>query len=86
MVVSEELTSLLMKQESEKVGLKHSIQKSKIMVSGPIISCKQMRKQWKQWQTFFFWAPKSLHIVTAAMKLKDAYSLEQKLLPTYTVY
>ena len=48
MVVSEELTSLLMKQESEKVGLKHSIQKSKIMVSGPIISCKQMRKQWKQ--------------------------------------
>ena len=73
----EELKSLLMKvkEESEKVGLKLSIQKTKIMVSGPITSCKQMGKQC---QTLFFWAPKSLQMVTAAMKLKDAYSLEGK--------
>ena len=88
MVVSEELTSLLMKvkQEREKAGLKLNIQKTKIMVSRPIASWQIDAKQWKQWQTFFFWAPKSLHIVTAAMKLKDAYSLEEKLLPTYRVY
>ena len=67
------------KEESEKVGLKLNIQKTKIMASGPIIHGKQMGKQWKQWQTLFFWAPKSLRMVTAAMKLKDAYYLEEKL-------
>ena len=74
----EELKSFLMKVkvESEKVALKLSIQKTKIMVSGPITSWKYM---WKQCQTLFFWAPKSLQMVTAAMKLKDAYSLEGKL-------
>ena len=64
--------------ESEKVGLKLNMQKTKIMASGPITSWK-MEKQWKQCQTLFFWAPKSLQMVTAAMKLKDAYSLEEKL-------
>ena len=69
----EELKSLLIKvkEESEKVGLKLNIQKTKIMASGPC--------QWKQWLTLFFWAPKSLKMVTAAMKLKDAYSLEGEL-------
>ena len=76
----EELKSLLkMKEESEKAGLKLNIQKTKIMASGPITSGNQLGKQWKQCQTLFFWAPKSLKIVTAAMKLKDAYSLEGKL-------
>ena len=77
----EEPKSLLMKvkQESEKVGLKLNIQKTKIMASGPITSWKQMWKQWKQCQALIFWAPKSLQMVTAAMKLKDAYSLEGKL-------
>ena len=77
----EELKSLLMKVkvESEKVGLKLNIQKTKIMASGPITSWKIEGKQWKQCQTLFFWAPKSLQMVTAAMKLKDAYSLEGKL-------
>ena len=79
----EELKSLLMKmkEESEKVGLKLNVQKTKIMASGPITSRQIDRKQWKQWQTLFFWAPKSLQMVTAAMKLKDAYSLEGKLWP-----
>ena len=67
------------KEESEKVGLKLSIHKTKIMASGPITSCKWMGKQWKQWLTLFFWAPKSLQMVSAAMKLKDIYSLEGKL-------
>ena len=77
----EELKSLLMKvkKESEKVGLKLNIQKTKIMASGPITSREIDGEKWKQWQTFFFWAPKSLQMVTAAMKLKDAYSLEGKL-------
>ena len=77
----EELKSLLMKvkEESEKVGLKLNIQKIKIMASGPITSWKIDGKQWKQWQTLFFGTPKSLQMVTAAMKLKDAYSLEEKL-------
>ena len=77
----EELKSLLMKvkEESEKVGLKLNIQKTKIMTSGPITSWQIDGKQWKQCQTLIFWAPKSLQIVTAAMKLKDAYSLEGKL-------
>ena len=77
----EELKSLLMKvkAESEKVGLKLSIQKTKIMASGPITSRQMDGKQWKQWQTLFWGAPKSLQMVTAAMKLKDACSLEEKL-------
>ena len=77
----EELKSLLMKvkEESEKVGLKLTIQKTKIMASDPITSWEIDGKQWKQWQTLFFWAPKSLQMVTAAMKLKDAYSLQGKL-------
>ena len=74
--------SLLMKvkEESEKVGLKLKIQKTKIMASGPIISWEiQMGKQWKQCQTLFLGAPKSLQMVISAMKLKDTYSLEEKL-------
>ena len=67
------------KVESGKVGLKLNIQKTKIMASGPPLHGKQMGKQWKQCQTLFFGAPKSLHMVIAAMKLKDAYSLEGKL-------
>ena len=76
----EELKSLLkMKEESEKVGLKLNIQKTKIMASGPITSWKIDGEQWKQCQTLFFLAQKSLQMVTAAMKLKDTYSLEGKL-------
>ena len=77
----EELKSLLMKvkEESEKVGLKFNIQKTKIMASCPITSRETDGKQWKQCQTSFWGAPKSLQMVTAAMKLKDAYSLEGKL-------
>ena len=77
----EELKSLLMKvkEESEKVGFKLNIQKTKIMASGPIIPRQIDGKQQKQCQTLFFWAPKSLQMVTAAMKLKDSYSLEEKL-------
>ena len=76
----EELKSLLMKvtQESETVGLKLNIQKTKIMAYGPITSW-QMGKQWKEWQTLFWGAPKSLQMVTAAMKLKDICSLQEKL-------
>ena len=79
MVESEEdLKSLLVKvkEESEKVGFKLNIQKTKIMASGPITSWEI---DGKQCQTLFFWAPKSLQMVTAAMKLKDNYSLEGKL-------
>ena len=77
----EKLKSLLMKvkEESEKVGLKLNIQKTKIMASSPITSWKYTRKLWKQCQTLFFGAPKSLQMVTAAMKLKDACFLEEKL-------
>ena len=76
----EELKSLLMKvKESEKVGLKLNIQKTKIMAAGPITSWQIDGKQWKPWLTLFFWAPKSLQMVTAAMKLKDACSLEGSL-------
>ena len=70
------------KEENEKVGLKLNIQKTKIIASGPITSWEIDGEQWKQWLTLFFWAPKSLQMVTAAMKLKDAYSLEEKLWPT----
>ena len=74
----EELKSLLMKvkEDSQKAGLKLSVQKTKIMASSTITS-------WQidgQWQTLFSWAPKSLQMVTAAMKLKDACSLKEKLL------
>ena len=65
------------KEKSEKVGLKLNIQKTKIMASSPITSW-QIEKQWKQCQTLFLGAPKSLQMVIAAMKLKDAYSLEGK--------
>ena len=95
----EELKTLLMKEESKKVGLKLSIQKTKIIASSPISSvqfssvaqscptlCDPMNcstpglpVQWKQCQTLFWGAPKSLQMVTAAMKLKDAYFLEGKL-------
>ena len=76
---SKELKSLLMKvkEESEKVGLKLNIQKTKIMASGPITSWQIDGEKWKQ--RLFSWAPKSLQMVTAAMKLKDACSLEEKL-------
>ena len=83
----EELKRLLMKvKESEKAGLKLNIQKTKIMASGPITSWQIDGGKWKQWQALFSWAPKSLQMVTAAMKLKDAYSLEGKLWQIYTVY
>ena len=74
----EELKSLLVKvkEESKKVGLKLNIQKTKIMTSGPITSWQM---DGKQWLTLFLWAPKSLQMVIAAMKLKDTYSLEGKL-------
>ena len=72
----EELKSLLMKanEESEKVGLKLNIQKTKIIASSPITSWQIDGKQWKHCQILFFGAPKSLQMVIAAMKLKDAYS------------
>ena len=81
----QELKSLLMKvkEESEKVGLKLNIQKTKIMASGPITSWQIDGKTVETVADFIFWgAPKSLQMVTAAMKLKDAYSLEGKLWPT----
>ena len=73
----EELKSLLMevKEESEKVGLKLNIQKTNIMTSSPITSWQTDGETVEQCQTLFFWAPKSLQMVTTAMKLKDAYSL-----------
>ena len=75
----EKLKSVLMKvkEESKKVGLKLSIKKMKIMTCSPITSCQKMGKQWKQWETLFSWAPKSRQMVTVALKLKDACSLEE---------
>ena len=81
----EELKSLLIKvkEESEKVGLKLNIQKMKIIASGPITSWEIDGETVETVSDFiFFWAPKSLQMVTAAMKLKDTYSLEGKLWPT----
>ena len=77
----EELRSFLMKvkEESEKVGLKLSIQKTKIMASDPITSWEIDGETVETCQTLFWGAPKSLQMVTTAMKLKDAYSLEEKL-------
>ena len=76
----EELKSLLMKvkEKSENAGLKLNIQKTKIMASGPITSW-QIDGERMETETLFSWAPKSLQMVTAAIKLKDAYSLERKL-------
>ena len=82
----EELKSLLMKvkEESEKVGLKPNIQKMKIMASGPITSCEIDGETVETVSDFgfFFLAPKSLQMMTTAMKLKDTCSLEEKLWPT----
>ena len=85
----EELKSLLIKvkEESKKVRLKLNIQKTKIVASSPIISWEIDGETVKAVSDFIFWgAPKSLQMVTAAMKLKDAYSLEGKLWPTQTTY
>ena len=81
MAESEELKSFLVKvkEESEKVGLKLNIQKTNIMASGPITP---WQIDGETVETLFLWAPKSLQMVTAAMKLKDTYSLEGKLWPT----
>ena len=77
----EELKSLLMKvkEDCENIVFKLNIQKTKIMASGPITSWEIDGKQWKQYQTLFWGAPKSLQMVIAAMKLKDTYSLKGKL-------
>ena len=77
----EELKSLpiKVKEEAENVGLKFSIQKTKIMASGPIISWQIDGQTVETVADFIFWVPKSLQMVTTAMKLKDAYSLEGKL-------
>ena len=77
----EELKSLLMKvkEESEKVGLKLNVQKTKIMASGSITSWQIDGETVQTVRDFIFWAPKSLQMVTADMKLKDACSLEEKL-------
>ena len=69
------------KEESEKLGLKLNIQKTKIMASGPTTSW-EIDGETVETVSDFFWAPKSLQMVTAAMKLKDAYSLQGKLWPT----
>ena len=80
----EELKSLLMqmKEESAKPGLKRNIQKAKITTSGSTTSWQIDGETMKQWQILFSWAPESLQIVTVTMKLKDTYSLEEKLWPT----
>ena len=80
----EELKRLLrrVKEESEKVGLKLNIQKTKIMASGPITSWETDGETVETVSDFIFWGSKSLQMVIAAMKLKDAYSLEGKLFPT----
>ena len=75
-----------MKEESEKVGLKLNIQKTKIMASGPITSWQIDGVTVEAVADLFSWAPKSLQMVIAAMKLKDSYFLEEKLWPTETAY
>ena len=81
MTESEELKSLLMKvkEENEKVGLNLNIQKMKIMASGPVTSRQIDGETMEAVRDFIFWAPKSLQMVTTAMKLKDACTLEEKL-------
>ena len=85
---AEELKSLLMKvkEDSEKVGLKLNIQKTKIMASGPITSLQIYGETVETVSDFMFWAPKSLWMVTAAMNLKDTYFLEGKLWATWIAY
>ena len=78
----EKLKNFLMKEESEKVGLKLNIQKTKIMTSGPITSWQIDGETVETVSDFIFWAPKSLQMVTTAMKFKDACSLKEKLWPT----
>ena len=81
MAESEKLKSFLMKvkEESEKVGLKLNIQKTKIMASGPVTSWEIDGETMETVTDFIFWAPRSLEMVTAAMNFKDAYSLEKQL-------
>ena len=67
------------KEDSEKADLKLNIQKTKIMASGPITSWQIEKKQWKQGETLFSWAPKSLQMATAATKSKDIFSVEEQL-------
>ena len=88
MAESEELKSLLMKmkEESEKVGLKLNIQKTKIMASGPITSWEIDRETVETVSDFILGAPKSLWMVTAALRVKDACSLERKIWQTWTAY
>ena len=79
----EELKSFLMKvkdesEKSENAGLELDIHKTRIMTFSPITSWQTEGTQWKRWQTLFFWAPKSLQMVTVAMKLQDACSLKEK--------
>ena len=74
------------KEESEKIDLKLNIQKTKIMAYGPITSWQIDEESVETVVDLFFWAPKSLQMVIAAMKLKDAYSLERKLWPTQIAY
>ena len=84
----EELKSFLkkLKEESEKIDSKLNIQKTKIMTSGPITSRQIDGEAVETWLTLIFWALKSLQVVTAAMKLKDAYPLEEKLWPPWKAY
>ena len=79
MVESKEELFMKVKKRVKKPSLKLNIQKTKIMASGPITAWQITGRQWKQCQTLRFWAPKSLQMVTAAMKLKDPCSLEEKL-------
>ena len=72
----------MVKEESEKVGLKLNIHKTRVMASGPITSWEIDGETVETVSDFIFWAPKSLQMVTAAMKLKDTYSLEGKVWPT----
>ena len=73
------------KEESEKFGLTLNIQETKIMTLSPITSWEVDGEKWKQWDTLFLGAPKSLQMVTTAMKLKDTCSLEEKLWPTWHI-
>ena len=84
----EELKSLLIrvKEKSEKAGLKLNIQKTKLMTSSSMTSWQIDEEKCKQWEILFSWATKSLQMVTTAMKLKDACTLEEKLWQTETVY
>ena len=75
----EDLKNLLIKEESEKAGLKFNIQKTKVIASGPITSWEIDEETVERGSDFIFWAPKSLQMVIAAIQLKDVYSLEEKL-------